>query len=102
MLHIVKFGLSLNANITTGDDKTINPATNLSNKYKKDHRLPQYERGTFGQLLFRRICYYDSTKSTRKAIVKLRTVLYFRLNKYETAPNFIPLNQNLTSDCLLI
>ena len=25
-----------------------------------------------------------------------------QLNKYETAPNFIQLNQNLTSDCLLI
>ena len=25
-----------------------------------------------------------------------------QLDKYETAPNFIQLNQNLTSDCLLI
>ena len=25
-----------------------------------------------------------------------------QLNKYETAPNFIQLNQNLTWDCLLI
>ena len=28
--------------------------------------------------------------------------LYIQLNKYETAPNFIQRNQNLTSDCLLI
>ena len=27
---------------------------------------------------------------------------YIQLNKYETAPNFIQLTQNLTSDCLLI
>ena len=27
---------------------------------------------------------------------------YIQLNKYETAPNFILLSQNLTSDCLLI
>ena len=28
--------------------------------------------------------------------------ILLQLNKYETAPNFIQLNQNLTSDCLLI
>ena len=28
--------------------------------------------------------------------------LFSQLNKYETAPNFIQLSQNLTSDCLLI
>ena len=27
---------------------------------------------------------------------------FLQLNKYETAPNFIQLNQTLTSDCLLI
>ena len=27
---------------------------------------------------------------------------YIQLNKYETAPNFILLNQNLTWDCLLL
>ena len=27
---------------------------------------------------------------------------WVQLNKYETAPNFIQLSQNLTSDCLLI
>ena len=29
-------------------------------------------------------------------------LLQVQLNKYETAPNFIQLNQNLTWDCLLI
>ena len=32
----------------------------------------------------------------------LIVTLYVHLNKYETAPNFIQLSQNLTSDCLLI
>ena len=29
-------------------------------------------------------------------------IILLQLNKYETAPNFIQLSQNLTSDCLLI
>ena len=29
-------------------------------------------------------------------------VIFVQLNKYETDPNFIQLNQNLTSNCLLI
>ena len=33
---------------------------------------------------------------------KVNNGILLQLNKYETAPNFIQFNQNLTSDCLLI
>ena len=41
-------------------------------------------------------------KSTYLSIVLKIHELAVQLNKYETAPNFIQLSQNLTSDCLLI
>ena len=39
-------------------------------------------------------CFFDSMAD--------RKGNYLQLNKYETAPNFIQLSQNLTSNCLLI
>ena len=58
-------------------------------------------------------CYHWSKTLLKFGIVVLELVCMFRskpslkigsvqLNKYETAPNFILLSQNLTLDCLLI
>ena len=55
---------------------------------------------------FCRICCNDSLNNKRK-FMELHTLvtgkmdLQVQLNKYETAPNFIQLTQNLTSNCLL-
>jgi hypothetical protein len=38
----------------------------------------------------------------RPKSVQLVRGSFLQLDKYETAPNFIQLTQNLTSDCLLI
>ena len=36
-----------------------------------------------------------------RCLSKKNPLKYVQLNKYETAPNFIQLNQNLTLDCYL-
>ena len=40
--------------------------------------------------------------TVREAFANLAQCIFLQLNKYETAPNFIQLSQNLTSNCLLI
>ena len=42
------------------------------------------------------------SKPSAYTSVPNRRLTLIQLNKYETAPNFIQLSQNLTSDCLLI
>ena len=44
----------------------------------------------------------DKTMSEVKIQILLLTFIKLQLYKYETAPNFIRLSQNLTLDCLLI
>ena len=41
-------------------------------------------------------------KSANLCLASTVIFTFLQLNKYETAPNFIQLSQNLTSDCLLI
>ena len=50
---------------------------------------------------FRRMILNQNMKISRPNCVLNKTI-YIQLNKYETAPNFIQLNQNLTSDCLVV
>ena len=44
---------------------------------------------------------YSNNMKT-KIVLKRCQLLLVQLNKFETASNFIQLNQNLTSDCLLL
>ena len=45
---------------------------------------------------------FKAVHRIQNQIPKSVFTIYLQLNKYETASNFIQLNQNLTSDCLLI
>ena len=69
----------------------------------------QIDYGKFRQMFF------DQTKGkcgtngdlacyvrTHHMFSKILNFLFVQLYKYETAPNFVQLSQNLTSDCLLI
>ena len=55
---------------------------------------------------FRFFFFFITTSFARTVLTWIRSRLFIiewvQLNEYETAPNFIQLNQNLTSDCLLI